>query len=148
VGACLIDFAISFSILLGLMVYYGIVPTPQALMVLPLTFLTIFTALGMGTLLSALNVAYRDFRYVIPFLVQIWMFATPVIYPVRIVPQKWQWLLSLNPMSGIVDAYRSAILGKAFQWGNLAISLSVACGVFLCGLAYFRRFEREFADIV
>lgn len=148
VGACLIDFAISFSILIGLMLYYGIMPTLAAFMVLPLILLTIFTALGVGTLLSALNVAYRDFRYVIPFMVQIWMFATPVIYPVKIVPKNWQWLLFLNPMSGIVDAYRSAILGKPFAWGNLAISLSVAFLAFLCGLMYFRRFEREFADIV
>ena len=148
VGACLVDFAISFSILIGLMLYYGIAPTFATFMVLPLILLTIFTALGIGTLLSALNVAYRDFRYVIPFMVQIWMFATPVIYPVKIVPKNWQWLLSLNPMSGIVDAYRSAILGKPFQWGNLAISLGVAFLGFLSGLLYFRRFEREFADIV
>ena len=148
VGACLIDFAISFSILVALMLYYGIMPTPAVLMVLPLTLLTIFTALGVGILLSALNVSYRDFRYVIPFMVQIWMFATPVIYPVRIVPQNWQWLLSLNPMSGIVDAYRSCFLGKPFAWRNLTISLAVAFSVLLCGLIYFRRFEREFADIV
>lgn len=148
VGACLVDFAISFSILIGLMFYYGIMPTFAAVLVLPLILLTIFTALGVGTLLSALNVAYRDFRYVIPFMVQIWMFATPVIYPVKIVPKNWQWLLFLNPMSGIVDAYRSAILGKPFAWGNLAISVNVALLAFLCGLMYFRRFEREFADIV
>jgi len=148
VGACLVDFAISFSILIGLMLYYGIMPTFATFMVLPLVLLTIFTALGLGTLLSALNVAYRDFRYVIPFMVQIWMFATPVIYPVKIVPRNWQWLLSLNPMSGIVDAYRSAILGKPLAWGNLAISLGVAFLGFLSGLMYFRRFEREFADIV
>ena len=148
VGSCLVDFAISFSILVGLMLYYGVVPTIGTLMVLPLVFLTIFTALGVGTFLSALNVAYRDFRYVISFMVQIWMFATPVIYPVSKIPENWQWLMSLNPMSGIVDAYRSAILGKPFAWGNLSISLGVALLVFLMGLSYFRRLERQFVDIV
>ena len=148
VGAALVDFGISFVILVGLMLYYGIVPTVATIMVIPLVLFTIFTALGIGTFLSALNVAYRDFRYVIPFMVQIWMFATPVIYPATIVPKNWQWLLSLNPMSGIVDAYRSAILGKPFEWGNLAISMSVATVGFVLGLLYFRRLERQFADIV
>ncbi len=148
VGACLVDFAVSFVILVGLMLYYGIVPTLATIMVVPLVLFTIFTALGVGTFLSALNVAYRDFRHTIPFLVQIWMFATPVIYPVKIVPKRWQWLLCLNPMSGIVDAYRSAILGKPFAWDNLGISLSVATAAFLIGLFYFRRLERQFADIV
>ena len=148
VGSCLVDFAVSFSILIGLMLYYGVMPTIGVLMMLPLVFLTIFTALGVGTFLSALNVAYRDFRYAIPFVVQIWMFATPVIYPVKIIPESWQWLISLNPMSGIVDAYRSAILGKPFAWGNLGISVGVALSGFLIGVFYFNRFERRFADIV
>ena len=148
VGSALVDFAISFSILAGLMIYYGVPPTAATLMVIPLVLFTIFTALGIGTFLSALNVAYRDFRYVIPFMVQIWMFATPVIYPVTIAPKNWQWLLCLNPMSGIVDAYRSAILGKPFEWGNLGISLGVALFGFLIGLFYFRRLESQFADIV
>lgn len=148
VGSCLVDFAISFSILVGLMLYYGVMPTVATCMVLPLILVTVLAALGVGTFLSALNVAYRDFRYVIPFVVQIWMFLTPVIYPVRIVGKNWQWLLSLNPMSGIVDAYRSAILGKPFAWGNLGISFGVAVVGFLWGLLYFRRVERQFADIV
>lgn len=147
-GAALVDFAISFLILIGLMVYYGIAPTVATVFIVPLVLLTILTALGVGTFLSALTVAYRDFQYVMSFLVQIWMFATPVIYPVTLAPEKWQWLLCLNPMGGIVDAYRSAILGKPFAWGNLGISLAVAAGAFVFGLAYFRRLERQFADIV
>lgn len=99
-------------------------------------------------LISALNVAYRDFRYVLPFLVQIWMFLTPVIYPTRIIPENWRWLILLNPMAGIVDAYRSAILGKSFEWSNLGISMGMAVVIFLCGLMYFRKTERYFADIV
>lgn len=147
-GACLVDFAVSFIILIGLMFYYGITPHLSTLLVLPLVLLTIITALGVGTLLSALNAAYRDFRYVIPFAVQIWMFLTPVIYPVRIVPKGWQWLLMLNPMSGIVDAYRAAILGKPFAWGHLGISVCVAATVLVLAMAIFRRVEGQFADII
>ena len=117
-------------------------------MVLPLVLATIFTALGVGLLISALNVAYRDFRYVLPYFVQVMMFLTPVIYPVRIIPHAWRWLILLNPMSGIVDAYRSAILGKPFEWGNLGISMTIATVIFLCGLIYFRKTEKYFADIV
>lgn len=148
VGACLVDFGISFAILAGLMLYYGVVPTVGILMVVPLVLFTIFTALGIGTFLSALSVAYRDFRYIVPFVVQIWMFLTPVIYPVNFVSKNWQWLLSLNPMSGLVDAYRSAILGKPFEWGNLGISMVVATAGFLIAMLYFRRLEQQFADIV
>jgi len=148
IGACLVDFAISFIILIILMFYYNIIPTLSTFMVLPLVLATIFTALGVGMLISALNVAYRDFRYVLPFLVQIWMFLTPVIYPTRIIPENWRWLILLNPMTGIVDAYRSAILGKSFEWGNLGTSMGMAVVIFFCGLIYFRKTERYFADIV
>jgi len=147
VGACLVDFAISFIILIVLMFYYSTIPTLSIFMVLPLVLATIFTALGVGMFISALNVAYRDFRYVLPFLVQIWMFLTPVIYPTRIIPENWRWLILLNPMAGVVDAYRSAILGKSFEWGNLGISVGIAVVIFLCGLMYFRKTERYFADI-
>jgi len=148
VGACLIDFAISFIILIALMFYYSIIPTLSIFMVLPLVLATIFTALGVGMFISALNVAYRDFRYVLPFLVQIWMFLTPVIYSTTIIPENWRWLILLNPMAGVVDAYRSAILGKSFEWGNLGISMGIAVVIFLCGLMYFRKTEKYFADIV
>ena len=116
-------------------------------MVVPLVIFTIFTALGVGTLLSALNVAYRDFRYVVPFGVNLWMFVTPVLYS-REAFEDWQRVLALNPMAGIVDAYRAAVLGKPFDWDGLAISMAVAVGLFLVGMLYFRRLERQFADIV
>jgi len=148
VGACLVDFAISFIILIILMLYYNVVPTLSIFMVLPLVLATIFTALGVGILISALNVAYRDFRYIVPFFVQIWMFLTPVVYSTGIIPENWRWLILLNPMAGIVDAYRSAILGKPFEWGSLGISMGIAVAIFLCGLMYFRKTERYFADIV
>jgi lipopolysaccharide transport system permease protein len=148
IGSCLVDFAIAFGILFGLMIYYGIPVTPATLMVIPLVVLTIITALGAGILFSAVNVAYRDFRYVVGFALQIWMYLTPVIYPVTFVPEKWRWLLALNPMTGIVDAYRSALLGKPFEWQYLGISLAVSAAVMLFGLYYFRKQEVRFADIV
>jgi len=148
VGAALVDFAISFGILIAMMFYYRVSPSGSILMVLPLVLVTILCALGIGIFVSALNTAYRDFRYALPFLVQIWMFLTPVIYPVTIIPERWRWLIALNPMAGIVDAYRSAILGKPFAWENLGISLGIATVMFLIGLAYFRKTERYFADIV
>jgi lipopolysaccharide transport system permease protein len=147
-GACLVDFAISFTILFGLMLWYGVPITLSTLAIIPLVGLTVVAALGAGILLSAFNVTYRDFQYLIPFGIQIWFFLTPVVYPVRAIPQKWQWLISLNPMTGIVDAYRSAILGKPFEWGNLAISMVVTLVVFVAGLFYFRRVESSFADVV
>ena len=148
VGACLVDFAVSFGILIGMMFYYHMIPNLSTLMVLPLVLVTILSALGIGVLVSALNTAYRDFRYALPFLVQIWMYLTPVVYPVTLIPERFRWVILLNPMAGIVDAYRSAILGKPFAWGNLGISLGIATIMFLIGLAYFRKTERYFADIV
>ena len=148
IGGCLVDFSISFGILVGLMLYYGITLTVAIAMVLPLVLLTVMVALGVGTLFSALTVAYRDFRYVLGFGIQMWMFLTPIIYPVRIVPERWQWLLFLNPMSGIVDGYRSAILGKPFQWESLAISVVVTLVLLTFAAAYFRRTEKQFADII
>jgi len=148
IGACLVDFAISFTILIGLMFYYSIPLTLATLLMVPLVALTILAAFGIGCLLSALDVTYRDFRYMIPFVIQIWMFLTPVLYPVKIVPGRWQWLLLLNPLTGIVDAYRSAILGKPFQWSTLAISSGVVLLAILIGTLYFRKTERRFADII
>ena len=148
VGSCLVDFAISFVILAGLMLYYGVPFTASTLMVLPLVVVTILAALGAGILLSSLNVAYRDFQHIIPYAIQIWFFATPVIYGTRIFPERWQWLISLNPMTGIVGAWRSAILGTPFAWSSLVISLGVTTAVFILGLFYFRRMESSFADVV
>jgi len=147
-GACLVDFVISFAILFGLMLWYGVPITLSTLAILPLVVVTIVAALGAGILLSAFNVAYRDFQYIIPFGIQIWFFLTPVVYPVSAIPGKWQWLLALNPMTGIVDAYRSAILGKPFAWDHMAVSILVTAVVFAAGLFCFRRMESSFADVV
>jgi len=148
IGAGLVDFAISAGILLLLMAWYGIGLSINLLAVPLLVGGVLFTALGVGTLLSALTVAYRDFRYVIPFMVQLWLFATPVVYPASMVPAHWRWLLYLNPMAGIIEGFRSAFLGKPFSIFALSVSIGVSVVLFLAGVAYFEKVERRFADII
>ena len=147
-GACFLDFAISFVILIGLLLWYAVAPSAAVLLLPVFILLAVMTALGFGLLLSALTVAYRDFRHVIPFGIQIWLFLTPVIYPVAIVPERWRWLLALNPMSGVISGCRSAILNAPFDWTGIGVSAAVTVAVFLSGLAYFRKVERRFADII
>ncbi len=145
----LVDFAIAFVILLILMLYYGIVPG-WAIVTLPgFILLAILTALSVGLWLSALNVKYRDVRYTMNFLIQFWLFATPVAYPSSIVPVQWRPLYGLNPMAGVVEGFRWALLGKseppgAMLWVSVVVVLLLLVG----GLSYFRRMEQEFADIV
>lgn len=148
VGACLVDFAISFTILVGLMFYYGIAPAATTVVILPLTLLTILAAVGVGSFLSALNVAYRDFRYVIPFMVEIWFFLTPVAWLADTVEWEGRWLIGLNPMAGIADGFRAAILGRPFAWGDMGISIALTAVAFYGGAMYFRRIERQFADMI
>jgi lipopolysaccharide transport system permease protein len=145
----LVDFAIAFVVLLLLMAYYGIVPH-IAVLTLPLfILLAVMTALGVGLWLSALNVQYRDVRYTLNFLVQFWMFLTPVAYPSSIVPEKWRALYGLNPMAGVVEGFRWALLGKTQAPGPLlAVSVGVVILTLVGGLYYFRRMEETFADIV
>ena len=145
----LVDFAVAFAILLVLMFYYGIVPT-WAIITLPgFVLLAVMTALGVGLWLSALNVKYRDVRYTITFLVQFWLFATPVAYPSSIVPQKWRALYGLNPMAGVVEGFRWALLGKTKAPGAMLwVSVAVVIVILIGGLYYFRRMEQEFADVV
>lgn len=147
-SSALFDYAISFAILLGLMVYYSLPMHVSLLLVLPLTFLTLLVALGVGLFASALNAAYRDVQHVIPFLIQIWMFLTPVIYPVSALPPRYQWVLLANPMTGIVAAYRAAILGAAVPWSQLGISAGIASILLAAGLVFFRSMDRYFADVV
>jgi lipopolysaccharide transport system permease protein len=147
--AGLVDFGVAFVILLGMMAYYGIMPT-AAVFALPLFLvLALGTALGVGLWLSALNVQYRDVRYTIPFLTQFWLFATPIVYPSSLVPEPWRAFLGLNPMSGVVEGFRWALLGTANAPGlMLASSVAVAVALLMSGLFYFRRMERIFADVV
>jgi lipopolysaccharide transport system permease protein len=148
VGVGIVDFAIAGSILLAMMLLYG-VGWSFNLLIAPVLLLAIaFTALGAGTFLSALTVAYRDFRYVVTFMVQLWMFVTPVIYPASLVPTEWRWLLYLNPMSGLVEGFRAVFLGKDLDFFGLAVSAAIATAMLLAGVAYFERVERRFADVI
>jgi lipopolysaccharide transport system permease protein len=143
-----VDFAIAFVVLLGMMVFYGVTPTP-AILLLPLfLLLALVTALGAGLWLSALNVEYRDVRYVLPFLVQVWLFATPVAYPSSLLPESWRTLYALNPMVGVVDGFRWALLGTPPPTASAALSAAVAATLLVSGALYFRRMERTFADVV
>ena len=148
IGSGLVDFAIASVILLALMLFYGVGWSLNLLLAPLLIAGVIFIALGVGTFLCALNVAYRDFRYVIPFMIQFWMFATPVVYPASLVPEAWRWALYLNPMAGFVEGFRAAFLGQSFDFGGIALSLGVAVAMFLVGVAYFEKVERQFADII
>ena len=148
VGVGIVDFAVASSILLAMMLFYGVGWSLNLLMAPVLLLAIVFTALGAGTCLSALTVSYRDFRYVVPFMVQLWMFVTPVVYPASLVPTQWRWLLYLNPMSGLIEGFRAVFLGKAFDFFGLAVSAGVAMSLFLVGVAYFERVERRFADII
>lgn len=147
-GVELLDFCVAFVIYVLMMLYYQIPLTIQVLAVPFLLLLMVIVSLGVGLILSALTVAYRDFRYVLPFMIQLWMYVSPVIYPVSIVPEKWRFFLALNPMAGIIDAFRSALLGKPFDMATLGISAAVALTIFIAGVLYFQRLERTFADII
>ena len=145
----LIDFCIAFVILLLMMFYYGIRPTWVIVALPAFILLAIATALGVGLWLSALNVKYRDVRYTITFLVQFWLFATPVAYPSSIVPERWRPVFGLNPMAGVVEGFRWALLGKSEGPGALlAVSVAVVILLLIGGLYYFLRMEAQFADVV
>ncbi len=147
--AGLLDFLIAFVVLIAMMMYYGMTPT-AAVWTLPLfLLLAVGTALGIGLWLSALNVQYRDVRHVIPFVTQFWLFATPIAYPSSLIPGSWRTLYGLNPMAGVVEGFRWALLGAGNPpAGFLGVSAVIALGVLLSGLYYFRRMERTFADTV
>lgn len=148
IGVSLADFAISLVVLMGLMVFYRQDFTWRLLAVVPLTLLTVMISLGVGSLFAALHVAYRDIRFILSFLTSMWMFLTPVIYPVSTIPKQWRWALMFNPMVGVVESFRAAVLGRPFAWDRLAASVLTGVIVLLLGLACFRRVERRFADIV
>lgn len=148
IGGGLIDFIISTVVLFILMFWYGVGWSANLLLAPVLLLAVVFIALGVGTLLAALTVAYRDFRFVVPFMVQIWMYATPVVYPASLVPEKWQWVVYLNPMAGVIEAFRSAFLERPFDLSSIGISLLVGVVIFIWGVAYFERVERRFADII
>ena len=148
VGVGIVDLTVASLLLIVLMLRYQIVPT-LSLSLLPLLLTGLLIAsVGVGTLLSALTVAYRDLRFVVPFLIQLWMFASPVAYSMEIVPERWRLVYSLNPMAGLISGFRSSLLGEPMHWDCLGVSLSTGVLAFLVGAFYFRTVERRFADIV
>jgi lipopolysaccharide transport system permease protein len=150
IGPGLVDLAISFGLLLAMMVFYGVAPGWGMLMVPVLAFVLMTAALGVGTLLCALTVAYRDFRYVVPFMIQLWMFATPCVYMEAglLMGPRWETMLPLNPAYGLIANFRAAVLGTPFDLYALAVSSAVSLLLLVAGCLYFRRVERSFADII
>jgi lipopolysaccharide transport system permease protein len=149
VMASFVDFAIAFVVFLGLMALYGITPTAAVIWLPFFVLLALMTALGIGLWLSALDAQYRDFRYTLPFLTQFWLFATPVVYPASLVPEGWRLLYGLNPMAGVVEGFRWALLGGSrMPHPMLGVSFAAVVLVFVGGLYYFRRMERTLADVV
>jgi len=148
--AGLLDFFVAMFVLGVLMFHYSFLPSIVGMLLFPfLVGLTFLCAVGVGLWLSAMNVQYRDIRYVIPFLIQVWMFVSPVIYPVSIVQEKYRWLLALNPMGGVINAFRASILGhQPIDWFLLGLSAAMILLILISGLFYFRRMERVFADVV
>jgi lipopolysaccharide transport system permease protein len=144
-----VDFAIAFVILVGMMFFYGVELTTQVWAVPLFILLTLVAALGVGLWFSAWNLHYRDVRYLVPFLTQFWLLATPIAYPLSEIPENLQMLYSLNPMVGVVEGFRWALVdGPSVDPVVLTLSISVSLFVFVSGLFYFKRMERTFADMV
>lgn len=148
VAAGLLDFLIAFGFLVILMFYYGVGLSANLLMIPILVVLTSLLAIGVGMYTSALNVKYRDVGQILPFLVQLWMFATPIIYPVSIVPEKWRWVLAINPLAGIIEGYRASFFNKPFDWTALAVSTVITLVILMYAAYTFRKMERGFADVI
>jgi len=145
VGAGLVDLAIAFGLLIIMMIYYGVGLHLSFALLPVLIVLVTLLALGVGLLMSALNVKYRDVRYALPFIIQIWMFTSPVIYPV---PERWRWLLSMNPMTGIIEGFRAALFGQPFNWLTLGVSAAITLALLVCSALAFNRMEKSFADVI
>jgi lipopolysaccharide transport system permease protein len=148
VSAGLVDFMLAFIVLVGLLLFYRVTPTWNILVLPPLIALTVLFALSVGMWLSALNVKYRDVRFALPFMIQVWLFVSSVIVPSTGVPERFRWLLLLNPMSAIIEGFRSTLLGLRFDWTALSIAAVITLAA-LVGSAYsFKRMEKHFADII
>ncbi len=145
VAAGLVDLGIGFLLLIALMFYYGAGLHPSLLLLPLLIVLITLLALGVGMWMSALNVKYRDVRYALPFLIQVWLFASPVIYPV---PEQWRWLLAVNPMTGIIQGFRAALFGQRIDWGTLGLSAVITVLILVYSTFTFSRMERSFADVI
>ena len=149
VFAGLIDLSVGFVILVAMMIWYQIPPTVGLLMLPVFVLVTMLSALSVGLWLTALNVKYRDVKFVVPFLMQCWMYLSPVAYATSLVPEKWQWLYGLNPMVGVIEGFRWALLGKTAPNAALMLASStILVLILLGGLLYFKRMERTFADLI
>ena len=145
----LVDFAIAFGILAVVLAWYRIVPGPTVMLLPVFIAITMLTAFAIGLWLTALNVKYRDIGLLVPFLTQIWMYASPIAYSTTLVPEHWRWIYSLNPLVGVVEGFRWALLGKAPPAiGPMLLSLAIVVLLLIGGLVYFRRTERTFADVI
>jgi lipopolysaccharide transport system permease protein len=151
-GSCvfggLIDLAISGVVFFGMMLYYRLHLTSNLLIVPALLVLITMLTLAVGMWTSAMNVKYRDVRYALPFVLQVWMYLTPVIYPVTFIPQRFRWLLNINPLSGIIEGFRSAFFGQPLHWFSLGMAAGSTAILLLCGTYSFRQMERQMADII
>jgi lipopolysaccharide transport system permease protein len=144
-----VDFALAFSVLIIMMLYYGIALTANVLWLPLLLLLALVTSLGVGLWFSVLNVQYRDVRYVVPFITQFWMFATPIAYPSSMLAEPWRTIYGLNPMTGVIEGFRWALLGTNTAPGPIIVASSLAAlAIFIGGLFYFKRMEKTFADVV
>jgi len=144
-----VDFVLAFMVLLGMMLFYGIVPTVNVVWLPLLLLLALIASLGVGMWLTAMNVQFRDVRHTVPFLIQVWLFATPIVYPSSLLPEPWRTLYGINPMAGVVEGFRWALLGTNMAPGPIIfVSAVVAVGLLISGAFYFRRLEKTFADVV
>jgi len=144
----IVDFLVAIGILVLMMAYYGVMPTANIVFLPAFVLLALATSLGVGLWLSALNVQYRDFQYTVPFLIQIWLYASPVVYSTNLVPAQYQLLYGLNPMAGVIEGFRWALLGTAPPTGIIGLSVLVVLVLLLSGAFYFKKMEQYFADIV
>jgi len=143
-----VDFVIAFTILIGMMFYYGYVPTLNIILLPGFILLVLMTALGVSLWLSAINAKYRDVRYTVPFLIQIWLFASPVVYSSNLLPEKYQLIYGLNPMAGVIEGFRWALLGTDPPGQMIGVSVIIVILVLVTGAFYFRRQEKSFADVI
>ena len=148
VVAGLADLAVASVLLAGLVVYYGPAVTWGLLLAPVFALLTVLLALGTGLLVSALTVKYRDLKHALPFLIQLWLFASPVIYPTSVVPERWRWLFTLNPLAGIIEGFRASLTGRAFDWRAAGVAAAVTLALLFVSMYVFRRAEETFADVI
>ena len=148
VVAGLVDLAVASVLLVGIVVYYGVAVTWGLLLAPVFVLLTVLLALGAGLLVSALTVKYRDLKHALPFLIQLWLFASPVIYPTSVVPERWRLWFTLNPLAGIVEGFRSSLTGRAFDWRAAGVAAAVTLALLFVSMYVFRRAEETFADVI